>query len=1230
MRLSNISAGKRFLGAALFLAWVAAPPLKAQTSLTGNDGGTGTAGNLYEAVTAINATAGGNVTLDISGSNFVTLQQALPAVSQSLTFLGTLGTDQALNVVGETGAESTLTFNQNLALGNSVTLSLSNDGAGGAGQLDSFLSVGGTLSLGVSDSLGITGGTGSLGANGGNGGATGTAATGVNGTPSVSGLGGNGGPGSSGGSGFNGGNGGTGGPGGTGGGSGGNGGSGGLDGNGGAGGDGGSGSSGFGGAGGNGGNGGIDGNGGVGGNGGAGNSGFGGNGGAGGEGGTSPGGNGSAGGEAVISAGTVSLSGAGASVNLTGGIGGDGGAGGSCNGGAGGAGGTSPILTGGFGGFGGSGGVGGTGGVGGAGGNASVTAATLSLSGPGDSFTLTGGAGGTGGFGGTGGIGGVGGFGGGDLSGVGGSGGVGGTGGTGGTGGVGGLGGDALVSVANLALSGSGDSFTLTGGTGGTGGNGGNGGNGGFGGAGGSSFAGGAGNGGNGGNGGNAGTGGSGGQGGNALVSAVNLSLTGAGDSFTVLGGVGGTGSNGGNGGNGENGGSGGPGNGSPGGNGGSGGNGGTGTLSGLGGSGGPGGPGAPYGNNGTNGQSGTFIPLVGVGGNGGDAVVSVDSLTLGAGTSLIALGGSGGIGSTSGAEGSAFVTLGSLTGSGLVSLGGSTASLQVGSGDFSGVIAGNEGLVVPGSGALTLSGTNTYTGGTAVNSGTLAVGSLNALGSGSVAVNSGTLAFAGPVTADITGNYTQGIAGTLKMGLGAASQDLLNITGTAGLNGTFDLAAYGGFTAHVNESVTILIASSVSGSFTTINDGISRSAVSLIYNPGDVVLELIANALSFQDLGITHNQKNTGVALDALASTSATSPLIGFLNTESDSALPGDFDRISPANLTPLYQMGFGTAQVEAGLVTGRISQLFGDPGLNSNDISWNGQGVMFAGNMPAAQEAGLSKDLQAQRWGVFVNGLGNFGTVTGDGNGPGYQFSTGGMAAGLDYRFSKDFVGGLLLGYSSSGTSQSSGSVNSTGGQLGLYGGWKQGPLHLGALIAGGLNNYTTQRNALGGTASGSTSGSQFSGQLEAGYDLKAGDVKIQPFVSGQYTNVGISAFTETGSLGPLSFGAQNEGYFSSDLGCSANKKFEMGGWNLTPMVSVAWEHVYQGNLDSLSANFDSGSNFTVNGPSTGTDSAVLGAGVNASFAKGFNAYVNYQGKVGLTNYTEQNVSGGVNIGF
>jgi len=221
-------------------------------------------------------------------------------------------------------------------------------------------------------------------------------------------------------------------------------------------------------------------------------------------------------------------------------------------------------------------------------------------------------------------------------------------------------------------------------------------------------------------------------------------------------------------------------------------------------------------------------------------------------------------------------------------------------------------------------------------------------------------------------------------------------------------------------------------------------------------------------------------------------------------------------------------------------------------------------------------------------------------------------------------------MLGYDQSGTSQSTGTVNVTGGQAGLYAGWRADQLHVEALVDGGLDSYTTRRDGLGGTASGNTSGTEYTGQLNVGYDMKMDEFKLSPFVSGQFTQVNVDGFVETGSLAPLTYGNQAEAYLSSDLGAQLSLDWKLGGIKLSPNVNGAWEHVYEGNIDSLTANFGTGNNFTVSGSATGTDAAVLGGGLNAEFEKGLNVYAEYQGTLGMTSYTEQNISGGVNIGF
>lgn len=166
------------------------------------------------------------------------------------------------------------------------------------------------------------------------------------------------------------------------------------------------------------------------------------------------------------------------------------------------------------------------------------------------------------------------------------------------------------------------------------------------------------------------------------------------------------------------------------------------------------------------------------------------DALNFGTGTASYGL--AAGTITVSGTVAANTLTIGSQSGAivlsgGEISLGGTTPTITVNnaSDTISSVISGSAGLTKNGTGILTLSGANTYTGTTTLNAGTLRIGNNSTFGASSVVVNSASVMLdsAAGTSYTLSNNITLIARGNI-----GATANMGNLTLSGIISGTGDL----------------------------------------------------------------------------------------------------------------------------------------------------------------------------------------------------------------------------------------------------------------------------------------------------------------------------------------------------------------------------------------------------------------------------------------------------------
>lgn len=582
-------------------------------------------------------------------------------------------------------------------------------------------------------------------------------------------------------------------------------------------------------------------------------------------------------------------------------------------------------------------------------------------------------------------------------------------------------------------------------------------------------------------------------------------------------------------------------------------------------------------------------------------------------------------------------------------------------------VISGAGSMLITSPGTTLLLATNTFTGGTTINSpGTVLVG--NPVGNTSTAFGTGTLNIqqgivdtqAAQILQINTGGYTQS-GGEIRMhlqGTVPGTYTQFNVTGTAALTGgtvfVYDdsgLYVPSGASAGnpTGDRQTIIqTTGGRTGQFAS-NAPFSRffnaqSNQNFLYHQGDTLLYPTVtydanNAYitwvqdSYTSVpGLTPNQIATGGGVNCLQFLNPGNAAITYLNGQPISQLPGLYDLIAPEELTAIFQIGFHAAEIQALSIQQHLQQLRDGVRRENGDMSRDTISSSANGGSNTGTSSTVIESYE-RRWNFFVEGMGGGANVSATNNASGYDFNTGGTMMGADYLVNENFAFGATGGYTRSDASLvNGGSIEADSFRSTVYATLFGGGFYVEGQTGLAFNSYETERASLLGRATGSTDGVEFTSLINGGYDHHIDDLTLGIFSSLSYTRVNFDSFTETGSLTPLSFPDQHQESLRSNLGVRVSYSMPVGRMKLTPQARVSWQHEFLDSTQSIDSSFAAGPCpvFGVNGPEIGRNSLRVSAGLHLQITPNVGAYLFYGGQFVRTNYNSHNVTLGMNINF
>ncbi|MFE0015936.1 Ig-like domain-containing protein [Mesorhizobium sp. NPDC059054] len=361
---------------------------------------------------------------------------------------------------------------------------------------------------------------------------------------------------------------------------------------------------------------------------------------------------------------------------------------------------------------------------------------------------------------------------------------------------------------------------------------------------------------------------------------------------------------------------------------------------------------------------------------------------------------------------------------------------------------------------------------------------------------------------------------------------------------------------------------------------------------------------------------------------------VIGLLSAQVDSAkrFAGNQTRNFNSRLEQLHDEGDrrrNSMAIELGYATGRqeaADDRFADV-LRNNPAGTSSSGVPdfamqnYAADGKEHKPRSKPADVDLGSFAVWTGGYVNFGKQNG-GN-ISLDYTTAGLSAGVDYRFSKSLVAGFGFGYGRDATDIGSNGTESRAHaySAAIYASYSPvKSVFLDGLIGGSWLDFASRRHETptGNFALGDRNGRQLFGSITASYEQRNEAWLVSPYGRLDFSRSWLDSFSERGvDAYTLKYGSQTVDTLSGVAGLRLEYAIPMDWGVLKPGARVEYTHDFEGSSRVKLGYADvEGLPYEQVTGGSGSDYVTLGASLDAALNYDWTANLDYRTAVGTGN--------------